>query len=288
MTVTSNVQDLIGVYHLVRKRNGLQVYLNFIASLQKTTRQSGWRLVLIFKGFNEGDPELQGYEAALAGIPYESLFVSDEGFDITAYFKAAAQSKYQQLIFFNSFSEILSPDWLDYYRAAFCDSKVGLIAATGTFESNFHNFALRMAIAHSFKSRVVNALKYALKAPLMSWGFPAFPNPHLRSNAFMIRRDDLLALRRTVRTKLQALRFESGRNSLSRYFLQRQQKILMIDRTGKTWEPEQWKQARVFRQSIQEDLLVSDNQTRAYDKASPTQKAHQAFLAWGNQESFGP
>jgi hypothetical protein len=44
---------------------------------------------------------------------------------------------------------------------------------------------------------------------------------------------------------------------------------------------DQWHLSNTFRQSLQEDLLVSDNQTDAYASADTNGRARLSRLAWG-------
>ena len=45
--------------------------------------------------------------------------------------------------------------------------------------------------------------------------------------------------------------------------------------------PDQWNRSGTFLQGRQENLLVSDNQTRAYDSASEAKRRQLSVYAWG-------
>ncbi|MFW8646000.1 glycosyltransferase family A protein [Rhizobium beringeri] len=64
--------------------------------------------------------------------------------------------------------------------------------------------------------------------------FPHFPNPHIRSNAFLVKRDDLLAIPLEDKGKMAACRFESGKEGLSMHLLRQGLDILVVGADGKS------------------------------------------------------
>jgi hypothetical protein len=99
-------------------------------------------------------------------------------------------------------------------------------------------------------------------------GFPSFPNPHIRSNAFMIRKDVFLNLTKNVEIldKVDAYRFESGKKSLTRQ-VQKLGGVLVVGANGRGYEPKYWHISDTFKSSRQQNLMVSDNQTERYIQA---------------------
>ena len=113
--------------------------------------------------------------------------------------------------------------------------------------------------------------------------YPVFPNPHLRTNAFVVRRDILLGLRvGDVDTKEGAERFESGSHGLTRQLRDRGLAALVVGRDGRAFGPEQWPTSGTFRSGEQANLLVSDNRTRQYAEGDVATRRRLASLAWGN------
>jgi hypothetical protein len=112
--------------------------------------------------------------------------------------------------------------------------------------------------------------------------FPPFPNYHIRTNAFMIRRDTLLKLRVSrFRTKVDAWRFESGRHSMTRQVLAMGLRPLVVGRDGLAYEKERWFESGTFRSKGQENLLVADNRTGEYDAATAEQRELMSRRVWG-------
>ncbi len=264
----------------MRKANGISPFLSFIDSLHRFPPPADCKLVFIFKGFDTNDVELKNYLRVLSAFNFETIYVSDAGYDITAYFHAAELTHFRYLIFFNSFSVILHQEWFTIFKNNFSEPQTGMLAATGSFESAFTNHLQQGSAGKS----LVQKLRYWLKCVFLYLMFPPFPNPHLRSNAFMVRRKDFLGAKRRLRTKMQALIFESGRNGLSIQILKKDKKILLLSRSGEGLEPHLWPKSGIFRQGKQENLLISDNQTRVYEQASLSDKNILNELAWGPNE----
>ena len=113
--------------------------------------------------------------------------------------------------------------------------------------------------------------------------FPAFPNPHIRSNGFLVRRADLLAARRrAIHDMLDACEFESGADSLTSQLRRQGLRALVVDRAGAAFDVADWARSRTFRLADQEGLLMEDNRTRDFDAQSPAAKATQAWMSWGD------
>jgi hypothetical protein len=49
---------------------------------------------------------------------------------------------------------------------------------------------------------------------------------------------------------------------------------------GRAYEAQHWPEARTFWISLQENLLVADNQTRAYAEGSDAARERLAYFAW--------
>ena len=88
--------------------------------------------MVVRKGFPPGECTL---DKVLKRIFPHSISVSDDGFDINAYAKAAAQLPHTHVVFLNTFSEIKSDNWLRKLHSAFADPAVGIAGATGSYES---------------------------------------------------------------------------------------------------------------------------------------------------------
>ena len=111
--------------------------------------------------------------------------------------------------------------------------------------------------------------------------FPHFPNPHIRSNAFLVRRVDLLAIPLEDKGKIAACNFESGAAGLSISVLKRGLDILVVGADGVGYTMDQWATCGSFRSGDQSNILVSDNQCQVFDNYSPEVKRAHQIMTWG-------
>jgi hypothetical protein len=179
------------------------------------------------------------------------------------------------------------------------------VGATGSFES-FHARQLQLdtsmrdkaalgKLAHIWKAlraergpgivrrRLLSVLLRVLGMHDPIRDYPPFPNPHLRTNAFIISRDKMLRLHGAkVFSKHAAVRFESGGDSMTRQLLRMGKQVLIVGRDGRAYPPELWPTSRTFRLDDQSNLLVADNQTDAFERADDATRRMLATYAWGD------
>ncbi len=114
--------------------------------------------------------------------------------------------------------------------------------------------------------------------------FPPFPNAHIRTNAFMMRRQLLVEVAgKPSANKLDVSRIESGPESLTRQLRRRGLKARIVGQDAIGYDVEDWFRSRTFRLGSQGNLLVADNRTRDYENASPGWRVTHAWLSWGEQ-----
>ena len=113
--------------------------------------------------------------------------------------------------------------------------------------------------------------------------FPKFPNVHIRSNAFFIRRADFLKIPMGESlTKLDANLFECGKNSMTSFFLSSGKEVYIVGKDGSSFEVNAWASSGCFRSGSQSNLLVTDNQTHAFNNMSSLVKEAHKVMTWGN------
>lgn len=136
---------------------------------------------------------------------------------------------------------------------------------------------------------VVNSVRHPLEFRRVRAECDPFPAPHLRTNAFMLRRQLMLGLKAgRLRTKLDAYMFEGGRDGLTGQILRRGLKALVAGRDGNAYAPEEWPASETFWQGEQSNLLVADNQTRDYACGSTRQRTFLSRFAWGYEAAPSP
>ncbi len=254
----------IAVVHLVWAPLGDGMLEGFLRAYREAPPGIPHRLAVILNGFHGSHAgALGGAQRLLADVDHEVVLPSRSISDLAAYLLAAQEVRAERLCFLNSYSRPLAPDWLAMLDAPFADPSVGMVGASCSFESAF------------------SAAPRWLR-PLRRRDFPPFPNPHLRTNAFVLDRELMLGLRWEVsRSKTTAWALESGKRSISNQVWERGMKVLAVGRDGVAYPPERWRESATFRSGKQRNLLIADNRTEQYARADPPFKRRLEQMAWG-------
>jgi hypothetical protein len=112
-------------------------------------------------------------------------------------------------------------------------------------------------------------------------GFPQFPAPHLRTNAFLIERELMLRIDTgSLREKTDTYLLESGRRSLTRQIERMGLEARVVGRDGVSYGPREWASSHTFWQGSQRNLIVADNQTRSYEHGDSEVRRALSAHAW--------
>lgn len=250
------IDEPIAVVYLARGADDDRSFAfnRFLASYRACPAGHKHKLYIVYKGFSS-QVALDNAREQFAGLGAATIEITDDGFDIGAYLAAADTISEDVICFLNTNSEILSANWLLKLAINLAQPKIGMVGATGSFES----------------------------LSGMDPRFAIFPNVHLRSNAFMIRRQLLLEIAGEMQfsQKLDAYLFESGPQSLTNEVLRRGLDVQIVGRNGRGYPPRWWPRSETFRRLTQENLLVADNQTRQYMDAVWSLKHALVINTWG-------
>lgn len=273
------MNDLCLVY-LARARTGIAPFQRFLDSLRRFPPGMPHDFVIVFKGFSSSS-EVERWQALAADLAPQTLRMRDFGFDLRAYGLAARKYQNSWFCFLNSYSEPLAENWLAKMFAVMRRDGVGLVGATGSCESMYSNALLERGTSPR-PLPISAALLLKLRILLCARLFLPFPNPHVRTNAFMLQREVMLRIwPGLILTKRGAYLFENGRSGLTRRIERLHLQPFLVGKDGLAYEQQNWINSRTFRQGTQENLLVADNQTRLYDSADPGTRARLSGLAWG-------
>lgn len=278
----------VSVVHLVWLPFGINLFKEFVQSYQLHSSGYNHKLILLFNGVNKEEDLIPYYEwARERNLVYES-FQQQKGWDLEMYRWAASQLNSEYVLFLNSYIRFMNDDWLAYFMKAAALPGAGIVGATGTWHSIFsmihYETKLKWERNKTFKE---NFRKYKLIVKnffLYRLWFPPFPNPHIRTSAFLIKRKIFLDLSfGAIKKKYDAYRWESGRNSFTRQIMKRGLKPLITDKNGTIYEMNQWKESHTFWSNDQANLLLTDNQTKKFEKADDQQKKFFTLMAWGHE-----
>jgi hypothetical protein len=228
----------------------------FIQAYRSRPAGVAHELIVIFKGF-ASEPALDEARAEVAGVAFREVHTDDDTFDIGAYADAVSRVSCERAAFLNTRSEPIASGWLGKLNAALGLPGMGLVGASGSLQAG------------------------------LAQGI--FPNIHLRTNAFMMRAP---LARRTlgrlkIRSKLDAYNAEHGSNSLTRQVVSSGLTVAIVGANGRAYAPEWWIGSRTFRQGDQSNLLVADNQTRAWDAMTWEERRVLYGGTWGAVGTLG-
>ncbi len=341
-------QDSIAVLYLARKAEGIDAFRSFIQSYITYPAGIEHDLVVIFKGY-EGEEDLKSARAEFALLTYISIELPDEGFDLGSYLETAKNLTHEYICCFNTFSKILSTDWLKKFYSHIVQPNVGIVGATGSYEGMQTSITLiqkviwlssqltidekeraRLEKYFSFifspssdpikkKNSVLSACKQQIKSAIKNtllwqkpcnleqqyekwWEktqkigdiaalctLPPFPNPHIRSNAFMTKRNRFLTfVRKPFITKINACHFESGPEGMTQQVLRAGLHARIVGKNGTGYDVENWSSSATFRLDDQSNLLIADNQTLFFTRADEDTRLIHTWTSWGEESLLFP
>ncbi len=306
MAATGAVSSL-SLVHLVRKAEGIEALERFLDSYRAHDAGTDHELVLLFKGFVDRSDAAR-HLALAEDLDVRELYVGDDGFDLTAYHRAAQSLTTERCCFVNSHSQVLAPGWLGHLVRALDELGVGLAGASGSWASLRSYALLHLGLPSAYgriyvdrreavstlaqigggdSQRVGGVRRIAYTAITLAGdlrGFEGFPVPHVRTNAFAIDRPRFLRVALGgLSRKVQAHRLESGRGGITRAVEREGAVAVVVDREGRSYRSEEWPASETFWQLSQRGLMVADNQTAAYERATLAQRRILARYAWGSE-----
>lgn len=258
--------------------------MRFTESLAQYPAGTEYDLIIIAKGWAGGSVEFQRVQTIGESLGAEIVILPDEGYDWGAYFRVANILKHSRMCFFNSHSTINGKNWLLYLASALECDEVGIAGATGSYGSWSFSFPYLNKNLKSFALYPFRVIRSILMSILHFGDSSSFPCLHLRSNAFITRRESFLEFSESSRipkNKRGAHALESGLHSLTSFFHNKGLRSVVVGKNGKAYLPDEWAASQTFRVPGQSNLLVCDNQTNNYEVANVALKRRLEWAAWG-------
>jgi hypothetical protein len=262
----------MGLVYLAWGGLGMEPVGEFLDSYARHSAGLDHELVVLLNGVST--TQRLALLDVLDGVDHRTLELEEPSQDLAAYGRAAQRLEHEHLCFLNSYSVVLAEGWLGTLAQAAWMPGVGLAGASGSWESQ----------ATWRRGRPGDWLGNLRGIRTRRRDFPRFPNPHLRTTAFTIRRSLLLELGlERARDKYSAYLLESGRNSITRMVQDRGLSVVVVGRDGHLYDTPQWASSATFRAGGQANLLVADNRTRDWAQASPTARMRLSRDTWGRR-----
>jgi hypothetical protein len=272
----------LGVVHLVWAPLGLEPVRSFLRSYHAHSPGIAHELVIVLNGAPEDSRDARSRAgealtrddlvAELAGVEHRLIVLDRPVLDLAAYGFAARALPHPRLCFLNSYSVILADAWLAILAQAIDDPHTGLVGASASWESQ----------SRWIRGRARHWPYQLIRLRSARRDYPRFPNPHIRSTAFMIDRANLIAMNlEQARDKRDTYLLESGRRSITRRILERDLRAVVTGRDGRVYGVKDWAASRTYRSGEQDNLLVADRRTEDWALASPRLRRRLSRDAWG-------
>ena len=245
---------LTAVVYLIRAAEGIDPIKLFVESYRNYCAGYYHDLVLVFKGFRNHEIPID-YIALFEGIPFHSHYVEDVGYAFDSFYSVYKAFDHDYFFFLHTFSRILAHDWLKIIMKHLSAPESGLVGCTGSYEVGTGG---------------------------NETDFPRFPSYSLRTNAFGIKKVVIDRLEWPVcLDKVDAYKFKTGKNSLTRQIMDMSLNVLVVGRDGKSYIAKDWWMSETFRKNNQSNLLIADNQTDFYCNANENIRRNLSKDAWG-------
>lgn len=241
----------VSIIYLSRGRDGgLESTEKFLESYDVHPAGAEHELVIIAKGW-ESTKDYKVMCEMVKNRNAKIIDLPDDGFDLGAYFRVVGLLDSDYVMFFSSFTTIESDNWLLKFTKTFeSDRSIQLAGAMGSWESS---------------------------------GRTTFPNYHIRTTGFILKREIFLEYISTCdfpETKEDSYQIEHGENSLTKFILNKGYKAVVVNSDGEVFTPENWIYSQTFR-SPGERSMFSDKHTKMYLDLNEDGKRLLELPTWG-------
>jgi hypothetical protein len=305
------------VLHLVwgpLNPRSLSDFHDFLASYHAHDAGEEHDLAIVLNGADVGQTGASELRetllAELESTEHRLIDLDKPVLDLVAYGQAIRAVDHDRVCLLNWHSRIRCDGWLVALDETLRRRDVGMVGATGSWAGirSYAQYHLRLPSPYRrvWRDRSATlrefselALERAYSPPPsgvrgyvntsralldMAMYGPSFPSPHLRTTAIMADRGLLMDLLPDhLGRKVHAYRLESGSGGITRQVQRRGLRTLVVDRSGRAYEPEDWPDSETFWQGDQSGLLVADNQTDSYQRGDIERRRVLSRFAWGER-----
>ena len=259
---------LISVYD---KKENLNNFINYYKRFNAGTKH---RLLICFKKKKKEDPIFKNPKLKLIKYIKHIDNSNFNDYDWGSYRRIAKIYKENIILFMNCHSYPLVKNWLKFFINHY-KSKT-LLGPCGSYESMVKSPINPIDEKNYFKSILYSISNFV--------DFSLFPNPHIRSNCFMLSAKDLLSLKKTKKYRFKKKSTwidESGRSGMTNQLLKRNFDIFVVNRDNKKFDIKNFKESETYAYKNQFKLIISDKFTRQYAHADELKKSMIKKNVWG-------
>jgi hypothetical protein len=268
----SEISSKILVCYLFTKFDDESSLIKFIDNYKKMLSGLDHDLLICFKLLDKN--RIDNLKIYLKNIKYIEYIDNSEvnDYDLGSYKRVAKDFSNRIIFFLNSHSYPVSNYWLkkifDHYQLN------SIIATTASYESILSSTRL---------NKFYKVISFLFKIKRYKKKFYSFPNPHIRTTGFLIKSNDFLMFMKNniVITKEDAWSLESGKNSLTNFFKNKNYNIFVVNSDGEKFSETEWPFSETYNYLDQSKSIISDKHTRKYVLLDKVEKKICQFKTWG-------
>ena len=264
--------DKILVSYLFTKFDSNDAILKFLKNYSRYKSGVKHKLLICFKLLDK--QKIISLRSLLKNFNYIEFIdpSSLNDYDFGSYKRIAQKYPKYKIFFICGHSYPVVNNWLKkilkYYK------KNSLVGSNGSYESILSS--LKIKKFYKFYKYIFNYVNYFFK-------FNSFPNPHIRTNAFLIKGKDFLIFTRNriFNTKEDAWVAESGKNSLTNFFKNKNFNIFIINSDGAKFDISSFHKSETYCYKRSSKSLISDKHLRKYSLLKTKEKLIFQQKVWG-------
>ena len=267
------INEKILICYLITKFDDENTLLTFLKNYKKFESGYPHELLICFKLFD--NEKLNNFRKLLSDVVYTEFIdiFPNNDFDLGSYYRVASNYKSRNIFFLGSYSYPICENWLKIIMKNYENNSI--LATSASYESLLTSIRLK---------KFYKFISYLIKLFSYKKFFYPFPNPHIRTTGFLIKGSDYFKFmnNKSIKSKIDAWKIESGKNSLTNYFKKLNYKIYVINSDGAKFSEKNWKESKTYNYLSQNKCIISDKHTRKYHDLENLQKFIYQSNTWGS------
>ncbi len=252
---------------------GLPAFNKFLASYEKYGAGIEHKLTILLRAFENNLEDYNKIKEICSAKNIKTLDTIDVGLDFGAYLDSAKQSDADYICCLNTSCEIMCDDWLKkLYSPIEEDNKYQMVGISGAYDP-CPNYIRDYRSVNSLFGKVVvffkrlNLFRYLYRY-LFATIRKGYPNYHLRTPAFLIKRElltEYFEIYDLPTDKLGAYRVEGDeRHSLSQFVLTKGFDFCVADKFGVKFDKQDFDKSETYC-SEKKNYIIKDRQQEMYE-----------------------
>ena len=266
------INEKILVCYLITKFDDENTLLTFLKNYKNFKSGYPHELLICFKLLNS--EKMENFRKILVNVEHtEFIDKKDENdYDLGSYKRVASYYQSRHIFFLNSYSYPICENWSNMIIMNY--EKNSLLATSASYESLLSSIKLK---------KFYKLISFLIKKFKYTQYFDPFPNPHIRTTGFLIKGSEYLEFmnNKTISSKIDVWRIESGKNSLTNHFKKLNFNIYVINSDGERFSEDKWKESQTYNYLEHNKSIISDKHIRKYHSMNKSEKLKFQSNSWG-------